>query len=71
MVILFISWVYIPRLVYSVDFLVMPLTPLGLTTLLSGLLQDYPSSTDVWLWVSASVSISCLLFVFAVEQGIA
>ena len=47
-----------PRLVDSVGFLVVSLTPLAPTILLPLLQRILKALPNVWLWVSASVSIS-------------
>lgn len=50
---------YEPRLVDSVSFVVVSLTPVALSILLPSLLWGSQAPPNVWLWVSASVPISC------------
>lgn len=47
------------RLVDFTGFLVMSMTPLVPTILPPSLQQHSPSSSNIWLWVCASVSVSC------------
>ena len=48
-----------PKIVGYVSLFLVYLTSLSPTVLPLSLPQDSPNSANVWLWVSASVSISC------------